>query len=144
MLVVIGYSVPVTDQLSQALLRADVNKLRALVVVNPDPQARRRVIEVISSGSEPNATVVELQTIEDFASYLAPTDAEPAPVDPVDLLAELRRLRAQVRGISGRLRELNQAQIDLKESQKTLEEEQEALKDTIQEMQSAVGDLRRS
>jgi hypothetical protein len=135
MLVVIGYSVPATDQLSQALLRADVNKLSALVVVNPDPEARRRVIDVMSSALESTASVVELQTIEEFASYLPPGPNESPPVDP---LAELAKLHRQMRL---NLRELAQAQGQLEESHGSLEEEQRELKSTVEEMETTVEDL---
>jgi chromosome segregation ATPase len=135
MLVVIGYSVPATDQLSQALLRADVNKLSALVVANPDPEARRRVIDVMSSALESTASVVELQTIEEFASYLPPSPNESPPVDP---LAELARLRRQMR--LG-LRELAQAQAQLEESHRGLEEEQGELRATVEEVEATVEDL---
>jgi hypothetical protein len=128
MLVVIGYSVPVTDQLSQALLRADVNKLGALVVVNPDPQARRRVIDVMSSAFAVNATVAELHTIEEFASYLPPSPTEPPSVD---LSAELRRLRRDVRTAMERL----------ERPQKGLAEQHEELESTIEEIQSTVDEL---
>lgn len=47
-LIVIGYSVPQTDLTSQALIRSSLSggRLRLLVVVNPDPRARGRVIDL--------------------------------------------------------------------------------------------------
>ncbi len=137
MLVVIGYSVPMTDQLSQALLRADVNRLGALVIVNPDTQARRRVIELFSSALAPNATVVELQTLEDLASYL-PRSTEEPPL--LDLTAELKRLERQVQRSSQRLSDLIDEQHDFKRHQDELESTLEEISQSIDEL-NADGDL---
>jgi hypothetical protein len=128
MLIVIGYSVPVTDQLSQALLRADVNKLGALVVVNPDENARRRVVDVMSSALEPNATVAELHTLEDFASYLPPSPTEPPSID---VSASLNRLRRDLRRLAERVDAF----------QKTVSGTQSDFGDAIEELQAAVDDL---
>jgi len=92
MLIVVGYSVPVTDQLSQALLRADVTKLAALVVVNPDSAARRRVSGVMASGLGLNAVVIELSTLEELASYL--------PVGPHEPKSEMESIGDALRKVT--------------------------------------------
>jgi uncharacterized protein (DUF3084 family) len=84
---------------------------------------------------ESTASVVELQTIEEFASYLPPGPNESPPVDP---LAELAKLHRQMRL---NLRELAQAQGQLEESHGSLEEEQRELKSTVEEMETTVEDL---
>jgi hypothetical protein len=131
MLVVVGYSVPVTDQLSQALLRADVNRLDALVVVNPDGPSRGRAIDLLSSALSRDSLVVELDSLAEFASYLPLAASEPRPVD---LARELARIRTRLKNFNERLDEISSSQGDL-ESQ---------LEDTvsdIEDMQIRLDDL---
>src|SRR5690349_12705121 len=58
-LIVIGYSVPQTDLTSQALIRSSLSSgdLRLLVVANPDPVARRRVIDLAKGAITLNTRV---------------------------------------------------------------------------------------
>lgn len=131
LLVVIGYSVPVTDQMSQALLRADVNNLAAVVVVNPDRPSRRRIIELMSSALAPSASVIELDTLEDFASYLPPSPSEP---DALDIDREVRRLRVQVR-------RLQRKASSLAEGQETAEVEASDARETIERLAERLEEL---
>lgn len=75
-LLAIGYSVPVTDQFSQALIRADVRRLEALVLVNPDRSARARFRNLVSSALSPATTVLEFDSVRDLALRLGPSSAE--------------------------------------------------------------------
>jgi len=133
MLVVVGYSVPATDQLSQALLRADVNKLSALVVVNPDGEARRRVVEVLSSGLDSKAAVIQLDTFAEFAAYLAPSAVEPAPFDS---RKEIVRLRDRIGALLERVEELEGA------SQSVIEEFEDARRSRFGNLTDWLDDLR--
>jgi hypothetical protein len=47
-IVVVGYSLPVTDHLAQALFRADATNLRTLVVVNPDEEVKDRFRSLVA------------------------------------------------------------------------------------------------
>ena len=76
LLVVVGYSVPVTDQLSQALIRADVNDLEALVLVNPDAAARTRFRNLVNSALGESTAVLEFETLEDFSKNLELSETE--------------------------------------------------------------------
>jgi SIR2-like protein len=80
-LIAIGYSVPTTDLLSQALIRVAVaerstnQKLTHLIVVNPDIHARRRFISLARGGMDSKTSVVELNTISDLAQLLGPDNS---------------------------------------------------------------------
>jgi hypothetical protein len=89
LLIVIGYSVPLTDQLSQALLRADVHNLRGLIIVNPDPAARDRMKSLLSSALNRSSVIVELATFDEFARHLPLAPTEEPPLDVVDSLRQL-------------------------------------------------------
>lgn len=75
-LVVIGYSVPETDQLSQALIRVsassrtDSNKLKALIVINPDRVARERFVRLVKGALQPSTVIVELSYFKELAQVL--------------------------------------------------------------------------
>ena len=77
-LVTVGYSVPPTDLMTQALIKSSLGttQLRLLVVVNPDPVARHRVIDLARAGIMPKTRVVELETLRDFALLLDETSME--------------------------------------------------------------------
>lgn len=77
-LVTIGYSVPPTDLMTQALIKSSLGNtdLRLLVVVNPDPIARQRVIDLARAGIKAKTRVIELGTLMDFALLLDETPAE--------------------------------------------------------------------
>jgi len=145
-LIVVGYSVPVTDQLSQALLRADIKRLNALIVVNPDSAARRRVLNVMSSGLDASARVVELSTISEFGSYLPRSPVEPA--DP-DVRAELADLQRSLVAVARRVNEMHTAhgafsseQSDLKDLVEELDERLEKLSDELEdELQNVRGEI---
>jgi hypothetical protein len=77
-LIVIGYSVPPTDLMSQALIKSSLSsaELRLLVVVNPDPEARGRVIDLARAAIKPRTRVIELGALHDFALLLDETPEE--------------------------------------------------------------------
>lgn len=67
-IVMIGYSLPNTDLHSTALFRTCIlpRKLKALVVVNPDKEARRRIRTVLQRGLTKNTRVLSLEKFEEF------------------------------------------------------------------------------
>lgn len=103
-LVVIGYSVPATDLMSQALIKSSLSgaDLRLLVVVNPDSEARGRVIDLARGAIRPKTRIIELGVLKDFALLLKETSAE-----------RLRRarLRRQVKELSREIKELRDDEI---------------------------------
>jgi hypothetical protein len=76
-LVVIGYSVPPTDLLSQALIRvaaserASNQKLSHLIIVNPDADSRARFIALVKAGLANDTTVVELKFFSELKALLS-------------------------------------------------------------------------
>jgi len=72
----VGYSVPPTDLLSQALIRvaaserAENQKLSHVIVVNPDIQARRRLINLVQGGMNAGTSVIELNTLSELSRLL--------------------------------------------------------------------------
>jgi hypothetical protein len=69
-IVFIGYSLPSTDLHSTALFRTSVKRerLQSLVVVNPDPAARRRTREILHRGLNPTTKVLSFDTFREFAA----------------------------------------------------------------------------
>ncbi|MEX2227563.1 MAG: SIR2 family protein [Dehalococcoidia bacterium] len=69
-IVVIGYSFPATDLHSTALFRTNTKggNLRALTIVNPDPEARRRTRDVLQRGIGPQTRVVVFNSLRDFTA----------------------------------------------------------------------------
>lgn len=67
-LVVVGYSFPATDLHSASLFRNSLkrNSLRSLVVVNPDPAARRRTREVMQRGFSADTRVLSFKSMDEF------------------------------------------------------------------------------
>jgi hypothetical protein len=63
-LLLIGYSLPLTDQYTQALLRIDVQELDFLLLANPDSNARQRIKRVLRPALRPGTVIVELDTME--------------------------------------------------------------------------------
>jgi hypothetical protein len=124
LVIVIGYSVPVTDQLSQALLRADLTKVDALVVVNPDRDSRKRMVGLMASALDLNAVVIELSTLEEFASYLPTSKLEVPVLDPGAVASDLSK---QLNRLGARLAAIHQAQ-------SSVERDQENIRDDIHEM----------
>jgi hypothetical protein len=76
-LVVVGYSVPPTDLLSQALIRVAASdraanqKLSHLIIVNPDAQSRARFIELVRSGLSRETVIVELKSFSELKELLS-------------------------------------------------------------------------
>ena len=73
-LVVVGYSVPDTDLLSQALLRvasAEGGKtLSHVLIVNPDQFARRKLMSVLNEALTTKTTVIELTSWPELVGLL--------------------------------------------------------------------------
>jgi SIR2-like protein len=69
-LVVIGYSFPITDSHSNALFRISVGKesFDALVLVNPDRDARRRAREVLKRGLGSKTRVIVFDEFKEFVA----------------------------------------------------------------------------
>ena len=67
-LILIGYSIPVTDSHANALLRMSVKKesLESLVIVNPDREARYRTREVLKRGLSAKTRVLVFDSLKDF------------------------------------------------------------------------------
>jgi hypothetical protein len=66
--VFIGYSLPATDLHSTALFRTSVRKnyLKTLIVVNCDPDARRRTRSVVQRGLTPKTRVLSFASLPEF------------------------------------------------------------------------------
>jgi hypothetical protein len=112
-LVVIGYSVPQTDLTTQALIRSSLggSPLRLLVVANPDPEARGRVIDLARGAVVASTRIIEFETLRDFAELLDETPDE------------RQRREATSRNISqlrARLRDLNETMDDLDDRTESL------------------------
>ncbi|MBI1952898.1 MAG: SIR2 family protein [Candidatus Omnitrophica bacterium] len=75
-LLVVGYSVPETDLLSQALIRVATSegsrKLSHLIIANPDLEARARVKRLVRKAIGDRTRVIELETFEELAELLRP------------------------------------------------------------------------
>ncbi|MCG5526830.1 MULTISPECIES: SIR2 family protein [Halorhodospira] len=73
-LVVVGYSVPNTDLLSQVLLRvaaAEGGKtLTHLIIVNPDSRARRKLMSVLHGALTNKTTIIELDSWTELVDLL--------------------------------------------------------------------------
>ncbi len=76
-LVAVGYSVPPTDLLSQALIRVAASeraanqKLTHLIIVNPDPPSRTRFIELVRAGLSRETVIVELKWLSELKDLLS-------------------------------------------------------------------------
>lgn len=76
-LIVAGYSVPPTDMLSQVLMRVSASeratnrKLTHLILVNPDPEARSRMIQLMHAGLSTSTVIVELSNMKELADLLS-------------------------------------------------------------------------
>jgi len=75
-LIVIGYSVPPTDLLSQALIRvaaserAENQKISHLIVVNPSIDARHRLIRLVQGGMNSATTIIEMDAMSELSQLL--------------------------------------------------------------------------
>lgn len=107
-LVTIGYSVPPTDLMTQALIKSSLGntELRLLVVVNPDPAARHRVIDLARAGVRPKTRVIELAALEEFALLLDET-----PVERRRRTAIPKRVRTAIKQVSGEIEDLRDEEI---------------------------------
>lgn len=70
-LLFIGYSLPLTDVYTQAMLRIDVQALDFLLIANPDDEARARIKRVLRSALRPTTRIVEVETMADIGHLLA-------------------------------------------------------------------------
>lgn len=77
-LVMIGYSLPANDLPAQALFMADAlrkkgapPKLRLLVIVNPDREARARIRKVLISRLDKKTRVITFDSFADYAAFIA-------------------------------------------------------------------------
>jgi hypothetical protein len=68
--IVIGYSLPPSDQHAEALLRFGIKKsaLDSLVIVNPDRIARRRIRSAMQGGMKPETRVLSFDYLEEFVN----------------------------------------------------------------------------
>ncbi len=66
--VFVGYSLPATDAHATALFRAAVGgqRLKALIVANPDQEARRRIRTTVQRGLSENTRVLSLNSFAEF------------------------------------------------------------------------------
>jgi hypothetical protein len=73
-LIIIGYSAPDTDLLSQSLLEvapAETNdKLKHLVVANPDAACRRKLLDLLKHATNTTTSVTEFESFKNLASCL--------------------------------------------------------------------------
>lgn len=75
-LLVIGYSVPVTDLFSRALFKAEAGsklkreKLEFLVLANPDRLARERFVDLVRGAIEPSTRVLEFESFKELVDSL--------------------------------------------------------------------------
>lgn len=68
--VVIGYSMPKTDLHSSSLFRTSLRakKLKSLIVVNPDADARWRIRDTLSNGLNEETKVISCSSLREFVS----------------------------------------------------------------------------
>lgn len=68
-LIVIGYSLPPSDQHAESLFRFGVKKssLDSLVIVNPDREARKRIRTALQNGLKTSTRVLSFDYLEEFA-----------------------------------------------------------------------------
>lgn len=75
-MIVVGYSVPQTDLFSRSLFKVEAGskekreRLDLVVLVNPEPTARRRFLELIRGGLEPSTKILEYGTMEELGTVL--------------------------------------------------------------------------
>lgn len=69
-IIFIGYSLPSTDMHSTVLFRTSVKRdgLKALVVVNPDQEARKRTRDVVQRGIKKSTRVLSFDRLADFVA----------------------------------------------------------------------------
>lgn len=76
-MIVAGYSVPPTDLLSQALIRISASertaskKLSHLIVANPSPESRGKLIGLVRPALDGRSAVIELNSMKALADFLS-------------------------------------------------------------------------
>jgi hypothetical protein len=102
-LIVIGYSVPTTDLMTQALIKSSPSRatLRLLVIVNPDEAARRRVATLARPAIRSNTRIIEMATLQEFGRTFDET-----PDERRRRAAETARLRRAIRDVQGEVSEI--------------------------------------
>jgi hypothetical protein len=145
-LIVIGYSVPQTDLTSQALIRSSLStgSLRLVVVANPDPAARARVIDLARGAITSKTRILELDGLDEFARLL-----DEPPGERTRRQATKRKLRS----LSKRIRNLEDAAEDIEwHDVPEMDSRIESLEDMdlgtlaqrIEDLESQVGDAAES
>lgn len=66
-LVIIGYSFPPNDLHAASLFRGNAQRLKTLVLVNPDREARRRARDVLHYGINSGTRVITFDSLAEFA-----------------------------------------------------------------------------
>lgn len=69
----IGYSLPTTDLLTQALLRVDyksASPLGRLIITNPDPEARSRIRATVHRRIDRRTRVMSFDRLGDYDAYV--------------------------------------------------------------------------
>ena len=87
----------------------------------------------MSSGLDPNGVVVELESLEEFASYLPASPSEDAAPD---VAHDLGVLRTRARQTSARLASITEKQSDIESSQEDIQ----SLLDELQSRVEAIED----
>ncbi len=77
-LIVVGYSVPATDLMTQALIKSSLSRatLRLLVIVNPDEEARRRVANLARPAIGSKTRIIEMGTLQEFGQTFDETSEQ--------------------------------------------------------------------
>jgi hypothetical protein len=82
-LLILGYSLPLTDVYTQALLRIDVQPLDFLLLIaNPDSEARSRIRRALRSGLTRSTRIVELEDMARVGSLLGAPPPSSGAVGP--------------------------------------------------------------
>jgi polyhydroxyalkanoate synthesis regulator phasin len=134
-LIVVGYSVPATDLTSQALIRSSLSggSLRLLVVANPDPEARARVIDLARGAITSRTRVLELSYLTDFVRLLDMTPEEERARD--ETARRLRTAQRRIRDLQSAVRKLDDRTEDVEFV------DVEALEDRVDTLESRIDDL---
>jgi hypothetical protein len=144
-LIVIGYSVPPTDLTSQALIRSSLSggDLRLLVVANPDPRARARVIDLARGAIRSHTRILELDALEDFAALLDETPAQRSR--RLDMNRKFRLVQQRATALRTRVQELDDRTEDLEWHELGDIEDRlsdvEALEARVSEVESVIAEL---
>lgn len=144
-LIVIGYSVPPTDLTSQALIRSSLSggDLRLLVVANPDPRARARVIDLARGAIRSHTRILELDALEDFAALLDETPAQ--RLHRLDTTRKFRSVQQRAAALRNRVDRLDDRTDDLQWHDIADIDDRlsdlEALESRVSEVEAAIAEL---